>query len=186
MPSQPIDLAATHRLGGRAFLLFLFRHIGWPVFFLVVLGSARAFEDRVPGAYFLYADYAIKIALLIAAAFFAFRSIKAYLEYRSYAYRFDEEFFHLSRGYFKRQEIGVVYHQIQTVTIRRGVNDRLMGVSHLIIVMNGNQHQPAEVLLPALEYEKAKLVQRELLRKARMHASRGSAAPATPPDEDPE
>ena len=100
-----------------------------------------------------------------------FKLFRAYFEYRGYAYRFDREFFLIMRGYLSRQEIGVVYHQIQTVILRHALMDRMVGVSNLIIVMNGaNEYRPAEVVLPALEKKKARLVQQEILRRARIRA----------------
>ena len=62
--------------------------------------------------------------------------LRSYFDYRGYSFRFDNEFFYVTRGYFTKNEMGIVYHQIQHVTVRRGILDRAVGVAHLIIVMN--------------------------------------------------
>lgn len=172
-----MDFSLTHRLGGRAFTIFLFRHSKWAVLSLLILALAWYWHSSLNAPYFWYADNAIKGLGILALAYLAFKIMRAYFEYKGYAYRFDEEFFHLTRGYIIRQEIGVVYHQIQTVVLRHDMMDRLAGVSHLVIVLNGVAGgRQAEVILPALEFKKAQLVQRELLRQARIRAPQTYAA----------
>ncbi len=172
-----MDLTATHRLGTRAFLLFLYRHVKWAALALIIAAAGWFWHLGLQAPYFTPVDYVLKAILILAGALFLLRILRAFFEYKGYAYRFDREFFHLTRGYITRQEIGVVYHQIQTVVIRRGVMDRMVGVSHLIIVLNNSsQNQPAEVVLPALEHAIAETVQKELLRQARIHAPRPFAA----------
>jgi uncharacterized membrane protein YdbT with pleckstrin-like domain len=166
-----MDFTVTHRLGTRAFLLFMVRHVKWAFLLLVALGALWFFgRPHVSGTYSVYSDYGLKLTLLIVGIIFLFTLLRAFVEYRSYEYHFEREFFHIARGYLAREERGVVYHQIQTVTLRHGVTDRLIGVRHLVIIMNGSQYQPSEVILPALDHRKALLVQRELLKQARAHA----------------
>ena len=167
----------THRLGSRAFMLFLRQHTQLYVLAAVLLGAAWWAQRWLPEQYRLYSGYGLKVLLLAAAAAIVFKAFKAFFEYRGYAYRFEEEFFHITRGYIRRDEIGVVYHQIQTVTLHHGIVDRFLGVSYLTIVMNGNQSRPSEVVLPALETSKARWVRQELLRQARLRSAY-SPAPA--------
>jgi membrane protein YdbS with pleckstrin-like domain len=165
---QPtLDLEATHRLGSRAFLLFWTRRTRWSVLFLFVLAGIWLSKVVLPGRTF-------QIIAGLALLWFIAASFRAYFEYKSYAYRFEREFFKLIRGYLARQEIGVVYHQIQTVSLRHGFWDRTMGISHLVIIMTGNRDEPSEVILPALDRRKARLVQEELLRQARIRSGFGA------------
>ncbi len=166
-----MDFTVKHRLGMRAFLLFMTRHVRWPLLLLILVGAARVFgRSRFPKAYTSTVLYGFEIALAVLTVIFLYTFLRAFVEYRSYEYHFEREFFHIARGYLAREERGVVYHQIQTVTLRHGVMDRAIGVRHLVIIMNGSQYQPSEVILPALDHNKALLVQRELLRQARVHA----------------
>lgn len=173
MTEVVLDTVRTHRLGIRAFILFLSRQIRIPLIGLVFLGGLwfyrnLAFENQVATR-----DYVLKASLLLVSTLLLYRLIRAFFEYRGYAYRFDDEFLHITRGYINRQEIGVVYHQIQTVTIKHDVVDRVLGVGHLVIIMNGQGgYRPSEVILPALDHRKAQLVQKEILRKARIQGPR--------------
>lgn len=170
-----MEKQVTHRLGFRAFSFFFWRQVRWLVLVAVLVGAGWWAAGRLPPFYAPFARYGLQAASLLVLALAVFKIVRAYFEYRGYGYRFEEEFFHITRGYITRHEIGVVYHQIQTVTLRHGFLDRLAGVSHLTIIMNGSQRQPAEVVLPALESKKARLVQQELLRQARL---RGMHVPA--------
>ena len=176
-----MDLAGTHRLGTRAFLLFLSRHLKWPIIFLVVLLALWTQKDRVPLEYRDWSDYGISFLFLVWVAFAVFFLLRSFFEYRGYSFRFDDEFFNVTRGYFVKHEMGIVYHQIQHVTVRRGILDRAVGVGHLIIVTNVGSGSAtlSEIVLPALDKKKARIVQRELLRKAHHHMSQPSISRAT-------
>jgi len=158
----------VYRLGTRAFLFFLTRRVKWPLIFLILLGALWTQRERVPIEYQIWSDYGINVLFLIWIGFAVFMLLRSFFEYRGYSFRFDEEFFHVTRGYFLKHEMGIVYHQIQHVTVKRGILDRAVGVGHLIIVTNsgGGESSTSEVVLPALEKNRARLVQRELLRKA--------------------
>lgn len=122
----------------------------------------------VPSEYQLWGDYSIRLLFVAWCGLMAFIVLRSFIEYRSHSFRFDNEFFHVMRGYFLKDEIGVVYHQIQHVNLKSGVFDRMVGVRHLVIVMNSASSESAKniITLPALDRNKAALVQRELLRKA--------------------
>lgn len=173
MAELVLDTIRTHRLGVRAFLLFLSRQIRLPLAGVIFFGVLWYYRNLAFGNYAYNRDYILQGALVLVGGLLIFKMVRAFMEYRGYAYRFDEEFFHITRGYINRQEIGVVYHQIQTVTIKHDILDRVLGVGHLVIILNGQggSRQP-EVVLPALDHNKAQLVQKEILRKARMHAPR--------------
>jgi len=121
-----------------------------------------------------WADFWFELVFFVWAGWAVFILFRSYFEYRGYSYRFDDEYFHVTKGYITRNETGVVYHQIQHVTIERGIFDRMIGVSNLIIVMNltGNNPSASHIVLPALNKNKAKLVHRELLRKANRQSKR--------------
>ncbi len=176
--TPPLNLEATHRLGPRAFMIFWTHRAHWPFLALLALGVAWFFEGRVQflAAYHFQALFVFEIVFAIVFGLFALATMRAFFEYRGYAYRFENEFFRLSKGYIARQEIGVVYHQIQTVTLRHNFLDRSMGITHLVIVMTGGRENPSEVILPAIDHKKARQVQEELLRQARIRS--GFAAPA--------
>ncbi len=169
-----INVAETHRLGIRAFLLFLSRHLKWPIIFFVVLAALWIERGVVPIDYQIWSDYALRVLFLCWLGLAVFMFLRSFFEYRGYSFQFDDEFFRVNRGYFLKQEMGIVYHQILHVTVRRGILDRAVGVAHLIIVTNvgGGNGAFSEIILPALDKTKARLVQRELLKKAHHHLAR--------------
>lgn len=161
-----------HSLGHRAFLYFLMRRIKG-----VLLAAALTFavwygEQWVPKDYLLWSDYAAKILMLFTAAYFVLVFVRTMLEYRYYTYMFTNDAFVMTYGYIMRNEIAALYHQIQNVNIHRAPLDRLVGVSQLVIYMTGSDHTSAQskIVLPAVGKTKAKLVQKEILARARRHA----------------
>ncbi len=172
-----MDFSETHRLGTRAFLLFLSRRLTWPVILAAILAGLWTQKNRVPFAYHEWTDYGLSILSIAWLGLFVFILLRSFFEYRGYSFRFDEEFFNVTRGYFVKHEMGIVYHQIQHVTVKCGILDRLMGVGHLIIMtsMGGGNSAPSEIILPALDKKKAQFVRGELLRKANRNPIRGPA-----------
>ena len=162
-----------HTLGHRAFLLFLSRRVKF-VIFLFALTVAAWYSERwlsgIPQVAF-WVDYAVGILALLSVAYFLLILFYTYLEYRFYTYLFTPEAFVVHQGYILRNEVATLYHQIQNVNIQRGPLDRLVGMSTVIILLSGIQHDPAhsKIILPGLGRTKAKLVQKELLVRARQH-----------------
>src|SRR6185436_15565953 len=76
--------------------------------------------------------------LILFAATFLLRILQTTFEYLGYAYKFDEESFQVTRGYFVRREIAIAYHQVQNVVIKRNISDRFLHVSQIIIFTVGN------------------------------------------------
>ena len=152
----------TYHLGHRAFLLFFSKRIK----LLVVVAAAWFllwyWQDRVPARYADYTSYALELGLLIFVGLLALRLLRTYFEYRGYAYRFDDEFFQVTRGYVVKNEIGIVYHQIQNVNIRQDMVDRFGGVCQVVIIMSGNNDKgrQSDIILPGIDKERARLVQK--------------------------
>lgn len=90
---------------------------------------------------------------------------------------FTDEAFMMSSGYMVRSEGAALYHQIQNVNIERGPWDRMAGVSKVVIFLAGSEASTAhnKIVLPAVGKKKAKLVQKELLVRARRHTTPPSA-----------
>ena len=160
-----------HSLGQRALLRFFFKKIKIFLVMVVVLLAAWYAERWVPPVYAPYADYAVQMLMVITILVFFVTLLYAYLEYRYYTYSFTDEAFIMTYGYVVRNEVAAVYHQIQNVNIRRSVLDRFMGVSELVILMTGidRENNRNQIALPALGKTKARIVQQELLQRARKH-----------------
>jgi membrane protein YdbS with pleckstrin-like domain len=169
---QPFENNKKHRLGHRAFTMFLFRRIRFFIFLLALSFGIWYAVRWLPNEYAIWGPFATKLAFVLAAAYFVFIFLETYLEYRYYTYLFTEEAFMMTSGYMLRTEIAALYHQIQNVNIQRGVLDRMIGVSRIVILMVGDKASAQnQIALPGVGKTKAKLVQRELLTRARKHFS---------------
>lgn len=160
-----------HSLGHRAFILFLSRRIKLFLLLAIIDGAIWYGERWLPSSFLLWGSYAVNILLMISGAYFLFILAQTYLEYRYYTYMFTEEAFMMTSGLFVRNEVAALYHQIQNVNIERGPLDRIAGVSQIVIFMAGSERAAGhnKFVLPAVGKTKAKLVQKELLLRARRH-----------------
>jgi membrane protein YdbS with pleckstrin-like domain len=157
-----------HSLGHRAFFFFLARRIKFSLFLFALTLAAWYSERWIPSAHAEWGMYATEFLLALSVAYFALVFIRTYIEYRYYTYMFTENAFTMTSGSFLQKEVAALYHQIQNVNIERRPMDRLAGVSQIIILMAG-PHESANnrIVLPGVGKTKAKLVQKELLSRAR-------------------
>ncbi len=162
-----------HRLGHRAFVLFLSRRIKFAVFlFLLTAAIWFASAQWLSGISALWGNYAVQVFFLISIAYLLFILLRTYMEYRAYTYSFLRNAFVVTRGYITRTETATLYHQIQNVNIERSMTDRMTGVSSIVIFLAGGQYDSPhnKIVLPAVGARTARLVQKELLLRARRHA----------------
>ena len=172
------DPSKKHSLGHRAFFIFLFRRLKYILLFAAIAVGAWYSQQLIPYQYSLWGDYIAQIVLMIACVIIFMIFLRTYLEYRYYTYLFTDDAFIMTYGYLLRNEIATLYHQIQNVNIQRSIADRMIGVSQVIILMTGSDRDSRrnEIILPAIGRTKARLVQAELLRRARRHADARGAA----------
>lgn len=160
-----------HSLGKRAFVLFLSKRIKLVIFLFALTPAAWYSERWTPISYAPWVDYGVQLLALLSALYFLAILLWTWLEYHFYTYTFTDEAFVMTYGYVVRNELAALYHQIQNVNIQRSPLDRMTGVSQIVIFMNGSEHSGAhnKIVLPAVGKKKAKLVQQELLMRARRH-----------------
>jgi membrane protein YdbS with pleckstrin-like domain len=170
-PKHPVfENDKKHRLGHRAFTMFLSRHIKFSIFLFALTAAAWYGERYVSATNLPWAAYGVEVLLMLSIAYFVFIFIETYLVYRYYTYLFTEEAFMMTSGYMLRREVAALYHQIQNVNIERSPLDRLIGVSRIVIYMTGDKSSPQnQIVLPGVGKTKAKHVQKELLERARRH-----------------
>lgn len=176
------DPTRKHSLGHRAFFVFLFQHSRALLIFAAIGIGTLIAERWIPQAYALWGDFAAQIIAMVGWLVVFMIFLRTYLEYRYYTYLFTDDAFIMTYGYLVRNEIATLYHQIQNVNIQRSIADRMIGVSQIIILMTGSDRGAVggpnaggaggrnQIVLPAVSQRKAKLVQAELLRRARRHA----------------
>lgn len=169
-----------HTLGHRAFFLFLSGRSKFLVFLIVLAAGLWWTESMIPGGgeVAFWVGYGAEIVALLAAAWLLLILFYTYMEYRSYTYLFMPEAFVVNQGYILKNEIATLYHQIQNVNIERRPLDRMVGVSTLVIILAAARHEEDHnrIILPGLGRTKAKLVQKEILQRARRHAGGGAVS----------
>lgn len=159
----------VHSLGHRAFYIFLLRR-SKPIVIVAIVVWAMWYAERwVPMDYAPFTSYAVFVAMLIAGATFFFIAFQAFLEYRYYTYAFTDEAFIMTYGIIVHRELAAPYHQIQHVIIKRTIFERAIGVSQILIFLAGADKEESQmkIVLPAVDSQKAKLVQKELLIRMR-------------------
>ena len=172
-----LDYKKKHKLGHRAYFVFLAKRIKFAFFMFLLTWTMWYFSSSFPEKYQMYTDYSAELLLVLSIAYLVFISIQTWLEYRAHTYTFTDEAFVVTHGYITRNELAAAYHHIQSVNIRRSPLDRMIGVSQIVILMTGSEQgtRRSEIILPAVGRTKARLVQKELLVKARKHSVATSA-----------
>ncbi len=170
-----IENHKKHSLGHRAFLLFFARRMKLPIFLFLIAGGVWYGVQWLPPDYASWGVGAAQIIALIGAAYAVGALLFTYLQYRVYTYMFTDEAFVMTSGIAMRNEVAALYHQIQNVNINRSPANRLVGVSEIVIFMTGSDRETGhtKIVLPAVSRTKARIVQRELLVRARRHVPRG-------------
>lgn len=168
-----MDNHKKHSLGHRAFFIFLASRLKIPILLFAVSFGIWYSERWMTGVNLDWTAYAAQLAFVVSGAYFLLIFCLTYVEYRVYTYTFTEEAFLMTSGLAVRNEVAALYHQIQNVNISRSPLDRLIGVSQIVIFMTGTDREMGhnKIVLPAVGKKKAKLVQKELLIRARKEHS---------------
>ena len=173
-----MDNHEKHSLGSRAFAFFLLKRSKVVLFLLALTAAAWYAERWIPADYQTWGQYVGQFLLLLSGIYLLIVLTYSYLEYHYYTFMFTEEAFIMNYGYIIRQEVAALYHQIQNVNINRGPLDRMTGVSQIVIFMTGSEQGSGhnKIILPTVGKAKAKMVQKELLTRARRHIVPGVQA----------
>ena len=99
-----MDFTETHHLGVRAFSLFLGKRLKWPLLFLLIVVGLWTQRNRFP-QYQMWTDFGLKLLFMVWVGFMTFILLRSYFDYRGYSFRFDNEFFYVTRGYFTKNEM---------------------------------------------------------------------------------
>lgn len=166
-----IENHKKHSLGHRAFFLFFARRIKLPIFLFLLAWGAFYIAQWFPAGYSVWGNAFAELLLFVAVAYTTLVLAFTYLEYRVYTYMFTDEAFVMTSGFAMRNEVAALYHQIQNVNINRSPMNRIIGVSEIVIFMTGSDKETAhaKIILPAVGKARAKIVQQELLVRARRH-----------------
>lgn len=110
----------------------------------------------------------ILFGLIWTAVVFIGAFIWARLSVINYGYELAEEGFKKESGILIKRYVAIPYSKVQNVDIYRGIIDRLLGLSTLVIQTAGISGQVmSEGLLPGLSAQEAIKVREEILKKVK-------------------
>lgn len=182
-----ITLNQEHRLGPKAFILLLIRRVavGFTFFVLASVlsmargvimagllstmqtaGSATALS---PDAISVYIENGISALFLFSIILMLIGFFISWIQYRFYAFRFDEFDLHMRQGILSRKEVAIPYRQMQDINIFRSLIYQMLGVSRLIIDSAGHEEKDAknqtDIILEPLDMREAEDIRDFLERR---------------------
>jgi len=160
-----------YHLGYRAFFILLSKKIKLVLALFGVALLAWYARGWFPEDYSRWGWNTFLVALVASATYFAIILISTFWEHNLYTYTFTKDAFIVAHGWFMHEEIAALYHQIQSVNIRRNAFDRMFGVSQIVISMVGESQGRVQIVLPGVGIKRARMVQEELLGRARKSAA---------------
>ena len=105
----------------------------------------------------------LPLLILIAAVAILFYLV---LWVKMYKYETTDVSFEKEYGVIAKNHVSIPYHHIQNVDIKRGILERILGISSVEIQTAGSEVGGAEGVLPGISKRKAKQLQDELLERA--------------------
>ena len=129
----------------------------------------------------------VPILIFIAVAF---ALVMAYGWYYSFRYKLEDNDLSFEQGLISRQETSIPFRQIQNADIEQSIIYRIFNLADLVILTAGHEDpehatkDESEIIMPALNTEEARRLQRYLLDRAnvqRVISVNASAEPAVPP-----
>jgi uncharacterized membrane protein YdbT with pleckstrin-like domain len=84
-------------------------------------------------------SYISLLLFFVGVIIFLVGFIISLLEYRNYTFTLGEFDLKLRKGIIDQREIAIPYHQIQDIDIVRGVVQRILGVSRLVMITAGHE-----------------------------------------------
>ena len=89
-------------------------------------------------------SYFIGVLYIVALLLIIIGSLISWLDYISCDFTLDENAFIIRRGILNKKEISIPYRQIQDIDIEQTFNNKMMGVSKLVILTAGNDNNDKE------------------------------------------
>lgn len=144
------------KLHPKSVWLFSLRYFGWAVLILIVLSLSFAISMlkflAQGGSFFL---------IILFVVCFGLTYLWANLVYRNWKYEFTKSGVKIEKGVISKDYISIPYDRIQNVDIRRGIPERLLGLSTLQIQTAG-ETGGSEGKLPGLGIETAQEIREKL------------------------
>ena len=89
-------------------------------------------------------NYSVGILSIISILLMVIGATISWLDYVSCDFTLDDNAFIIRRGILNKKEISIPYRQIQDIDIEQTFNNKMMGVSKLVILTAGNDNNDKE------------------------------------------
>lgn len=145
------------KLHPKAVWLFAIRYLWKAIFILVVftfLFAVLVIKFLMQGGWFFL--------LVLLVICFGLNYLWAKLVYNNWKYEFTESGVKVEKGVISKDYISIPYDRIQNVDIRRGILERMLGLSTLQIQTAGEISGGSEGRLPGLGVETAEEIRERL------------------------
>lgn len=96
-----------------------------------------------------------------------FLSVRAYLIYKNFQFKVDNEHFVLKQGILKKTNTAIPFHRIQNINFKQNIVQQIMGVFEISIETAGSSD--TEISIKALSLEKAKNLKEILSKNAELN-----------------
>ena len=129
-------------------LLYKVLKVTWFLLFLFIQRFSKFSEQTL---IYIYIGFALLLIFFL---------IRAYLLYKNFLFRIDENHFILKEGILKKKNTSISFDRIQNVNFKQNLIQQLINVYEVSIETAGSKD--TEIAIKALTFEKAEALKKEL------------------------
>ncbi len=129
-------------------LLYKVLKVTWFLLFLFIQRFSKFSEQTL---IYIYIGFALLLIFFL---------IRAYLLYKNFLFRIDENHFILKEGILKKKNTSISFDRIQNVNFKQNLIQQLINVYEVSIETAGSKD--TEIAIKALTFEKAEVLKKEL------------------------
>ncbi len=115
-------------------------------------------------------NYITSALYLIFVLFIIVGVVMSWLDYISCNFTLDENAFIIRRGILNKKEVSIPYRQIQDIDIEQTFNNKMLGVSKLVVLTAGNDDNDkegeSEGIFEVIDSKVAEQLRDDLLQRA--------------------
>lgn len=147
--------------GKKVFFYLIFTRLLFVIFFFVIIGLGVSFLQS--------SNTILPIVIVVGILFCCIVFMLGWIKYKSVKFMLDEFSFHVEKGIFSKSDIAIPYKQIQNVNHEQSFNEKILGITHIIIETAGTDESESnaksEGVLPILDSGLAASLEKELLQR---------------------
>ena len=166
-----MESKSYEHLGITAFWIFMLQMMSPALIFLLIAFLFPQLSANMPQELLRYTEPFGRFFFLIGLSTLLIGGVIGYLRYVTYKFCLADDALLIEQGILNKERVSIPYRQVQNINLNRSIIDRLLGVSHLIILTAGHddddpgdRNYESEGHLPLLNKHRAEQIQAELLK----------------------